>query len=163
MKPITFATWTNSGPHERKPFAESTLDDCRLIEFERISNRAGTISVAQCPASCPFPIARVYYLYDIPCGAERGGHAHRELEQLIIAVTGSFDTVIDDGIRRVTVSLNRPHIGLYLPPGMWRELSNFSSASVSLVLASHVYAEADYVRDYEVFRNVKRAPSTARR
>jgi hypothetical protein len=95
----------------------------------------------------------VYYLYDVPGGESRGAHAHKELEQLIIAASGSFDVTIDDGKNKKTISLNRPNYGLHLKPGMWRELSNFSSGSICLVLASLLYDEADYIRDYDQFLN----------
>ena len=99
----------------------------------------------------PFDIQRVYYLYDIPGGESRGGHAHRQLRQLLVAMSGSFDVVLDDGSRQRRVSLNRPYQGLLVVPGMWRELENFSSGSVCLCLASLHYSEADYIRDHDDF------------
>ncbi len=128
-----------------------TVFDCSIIHFPKIQNRAGNITPIQNNIEAPFEIKRVYYLYDVPGGESRGAHAHKELEQLIIAASGSFDVTIDDGKNKKTISLNRPNFGLHLKPGMWRELSNFSSGSICLVLASLLYDEADYIRDYDDF------------
>ena len=103
-----------------------------------------------------FLIARVYYLYDIPGGEARGGHAHYELEQYIIAASGSFDVILDDGENTKIFTLNRPNLALHIIPGLWRELYNFSSGSISLVLASHIYDEEDYIRDYSEFLDRKK-------
>ena len=103
----------------------------------------------------PFKIKRVYYLYDVPGGEERGGHAHKNLFQLIVAASGSFDVVLDDGFEKKTIQLNRPYNGLIIVPGIWRELSNFSSGSICLVLASEVYKIKDYIRDYSLFKDLK--------
>jgi hypothetical protein len=103
----------------------------------------------------PFDVKRVYYLYDVPGGESRGGHAHVELEQLIIAASGSFKVILDDGINIVTYVLNRPYQGLYIVPGIWRELEDFSSGSVCLVLASKLYNEHDYIRDFKLFKQIK--------
>jgi len=132
-----------------------TVFDCSIIHFPKIQNRAGNITPIQNNIEAPFAIKRVYYLYDVPGGESRGAHAHKELEQLIIAASGSFDVTIDDGKNTKTVSLNRPNYGLHLKPGMWRELSNFSSGSICLVLASLLYTESDYIRDYEEFKKLK--------
>ncbi len=132
-----------------------TVFDCSIIHFPKIQNRAGNITPIQNNIESPFSIKRVYYLYDVPGGESRGAHAHKELEQLIIAASGSFDVTIDDGKNKKTFSLNRPYFGLHLKPGMWRELSNFSSGSICLVLASLLYAESDYIRDYEEFKKLK--------
>jgi len=132
-----------------------TVFDCSIIHFPKIQNRAGNITPIQNNIEAPFAIKRVYYLYDVPGGESRGAHAHKELEQLIIAASGSFDVTIDDGNNKKTISLNRPNYGLHLKPGMWRELSNFSSGSICLVLASLLYAESDYIRDYEDFKKLK--------
>jgi dTDP-4-dehydrorhamnose 3,5-epimerase-like enzyme len=129
-----------------------SVDDCKLLELPVIQNPQGNLTFIEEQRHVPFPIARVYYLYDVPGGAMRGGHAHRALEQLIVAISGSFDVIIDDGSARKTVTLNRSRIGLYMPPMIWRELVNFSSGSVCMVLASAYYDEADYYRDYDEFR-----------
>jgi hypothetical protein len=129
-----------------------SVDDCKVIELPVVQAPQGNLTFVEAHRHVPFAIARVYYLYDVPGGAARGGHAHRELEQLIVAMSGSFDTVLDDGTTRRTVTLNRSYYGLYIPGLVWRELVNFSSGSVCMVLASAWYEEADYFRDYEEFR-----------
>lgn len=132
----------------------SRLDQCRIIELPRINDPRGNLTFVESSRHVPFDIRRVYYLYDVPGGAERGGHAHKELQQLIIAMSGSFDVVIDDGKERRRHHLNRSYYGLYLPHRIWRELDNFSSGSVCMVLASLPFDEADYFRDYDAFRKV---------
>jgi len=128
--------------------------ECSVIELPQIADRSGNITpVAN--MEIPFEVKRVYYLYDVPSGETRGGHAHRELQQLIVAASGSFDVVLDDGKIKRTISLNRPKYGLNVKPGIWRELCNFSSGSVLLVLASMVYTETDYFREYEDFLDYK--------
>lgn len=129
-----------------------SIDDCKLLELPVIQNPQGNLTFIEEQRHVPFPIVRVYYLYDVPGGAMRGGHAHRGLEQLIVAISGSFDVILDDGSKRKTITLNRSRIGLYMPPMIWRELVNFSSGSVCMVLASAYYDEADYYRDYDEFR-----------
>ena len=136
----------------------STIDDCMLIELDKNHRIKGNITVVENRELVPFDIERVYYLYDVPGGEERGGHAHKDLSQLIIAASGSFDVVLDDGVKRRTVTLNRPYQGLYFVPGIWKELVNFSSGSSCLVLASHKYIEADYIRDYAEFLKYKEYP-----
>jgi len=136
----------------------STIDDCMLIELDKNHRIKGNITVVENRESVPFDIERVYYLYDVPGGEERGGHAHKDLSQLIIAASGSFDVILDDGINRRTITLNRPYQGLYFVPGIWKELVNFSSGSSCLVLASHKYIEADYIRDYAEFLKYKEYP-----
>lgn len=125
--------------------------DCSIMQFKKIKNRAGNITSIENNVDIPFSVKRIYYLYDVPSGETRGGHAHKDLEQIIFAVSGSFDITIDDARTKKTVQLNRPDSGLYLRPGIWRELSNFSSGAVCLVLASDKFNEADYIRDYNNF------------
>lgn len=133
------------------------LADCRVIDLTKISDPRGNLTFIEGGQHIPFDIKRVYYLYDVPGGAERGGHAHRQLQQLIIAMSGSFDVVLDDGFDKKTFHLNRSYYGLYVCPMIWRELVNFSSGSVCTVLASEHYSEGDYYRDYQGFlADVKR-------
>jgi len=130
---------------------ESIVYNCEVLTLPKQHNRAGNITALNNSIDLPFDIQRVYYLYDIPGGELRGGHAHKELQQLIVAVSGSFDISLDDGRNKKTVSLNRSYYGLHVVPGIWRELSNFSSGAICLVLASHKYNESDYIRDYAQF------------
>ena len=132
--------------------ARGSLEHCGVVELPRIQDRRGNLTFVEAGRHVPFDIQRVYYLYDVPGGAERGGHGHHRLRQLIIAMSGSFDVVLDDGSRRVRYHLNRSYTGLYVCPMIWRELDNFSSGSVCLVLASEPYDEADYLRDFDEFR-----------
>ncbi len=135
---------------------KNSVFDCQIVHFPVIHNRAGNITPVQNNIEIPFDIKRVYYLYDVPGGADRGGHAHRDLKQLIIAASGSFDITLDDGVTKKTFSLNRPNMGLYLCPGIWRDISNFSSGAICLVLASEPYDEGDYIRlydEYKIYRN----------
>lgn len=134
----------------------STVYDCTLIELDKHQHEKGNITVVENSVDVPFDIQRVYYLYDIPGGERRGGHAHYELKQLIVAVSGSFDVQLDDGNVKRTFTLNRPYQGLLVTPGLWRELENFSSGSVCLVLASLKYDEADYIRSYNDFLAYKK-------
>ena len=131
-----------------------SLDDARIVTLPRIENPKGNLTPIEEHAQVPFAIRRVYYLYDVPGGETRGGHAHRALEQFIIAVSGSFDVVLDDGVSRRSFFLNRSYYGLYVPPMLWRELENFSSGSVCLVLASEAYDESDYIRDHATFLEI---------
>ncbi len=135
----------------------SSVYDCVILPLSKIHNRSGNITIVESNTHVPFEIKRVYYLYDIPGGESRGGHAHRELYQLIVAASGSFDILLDDGTNKKVVTLNRPYYGLLIVPGIWRELMEFSSGSVCLVLASDVYKESDYFRDYNTFKNYKDA------
>ena len=128
-----------------------TLDDCRIIELPKITDPRGNLSFIEAGRHIPFDIKRVYYLYDVPGGADRGSHAHKRLQQFIIAMSGSFDVILDDGTGKKRYHLNRSYYGLYVCPMMWRELDNFSSGSVCLVLASDYYDESDYIRDYDEF------------
>jgi len=128
------------------------VDDCKLVELPVVHDPQGNLTFVEAQRHAPFEIARVFYIYDVPGGATRGGHAHRKLEQLMVAMSGSFDVVLDDGSERKSLTLNRSYVGLYLPPMIWREMVNFSSGSVCMVLASAYYEESDYYRDYEEFR-----------
>lgn len=130
-----------------------TVFDCNIIHFPRIQDRAGNITPVQNGIEVPFDVKRIYYLYDIPGGEDRGAHAHKRLQQLIIAASGSFDITIDDGRNKKTVQLNRPYFGLHIRPGMWRNISNFSSGAICLVLASEQYDRSDYLRTYDEFLN----------
>lgn len=133
----------------------NTVFDCSIIDVSKVHNEAGNITVIENGINIPFDVKRIYYLYDIPGGEERGGHAHYELEQYLIAASGSFNVILDDGKNRKIVTLNRPNLALHIVPGLWRELDNFSSGSISLVLASHIYDEKDYIRDYNEFLKFK--------
>lgn len=133
----------------------STVFDCNIIHLNKIHNRAGNITPVENNVHIPFAVKRVYYLYDIPGGESRAAHGHKQLEQFIVAASGSFDITIDDGINKKTVQLNRPYMGLHIQPGIWRDISNFSSGAICLVLASMLYTEADYLRDYLQFKNYK--------
>ena len=128
-----------------------SLNDCRIIELPKIADPRGNLTFIEGDYHVPFDIRRVYYLYDVPGGAERGGHAHKELSQLIVAMSGSFDVLLDDGREKRRFHLNRSYYGLYVCPMIWRELDNFSSGSVCMVLASNRYDEADYYRDYDQY------------
>ena len=127
------------------------LEKCRMIELPKISNPRGNLSFIEGGQHIPFEIKRVYYLYDVPGGSDRGSHAHKNLHQFIVAMSGSFDVVLDDGNEQKRFHLNRSYYGLYVCPMMWRLLDNFSSGAVCMVLASEHYDEADYIRDYEEF------------
>lgn len=132
-----------------------SLGDCRIIDLPKVSDSRGNLSFVEGNEHVPFGIERVYYLYDIPNGADRGGHAHKELKQLFIAMSGSFDVVLDDGNERVRFHLDSADKGLYICPMIWRELNNFSSGSVCTVLASDRYDESDYYRDYDEYLAAK--------
>lgn len=127
------------------------LNQCRIIELPKITDVRGNLTFIEGGSHIPFPIKRVYYLYDVPGGAERGGHAHKELQQFIIAMSGSFDVVLTDGKEKKRFHLNRSYFGLYVPTMLWRELDNFSSGAVCMVLASNKYDESDYYRDYNEY------------
>lgn len=130
-----------------------SLEKCQIIDLPKITDPRGNLTFIEGNRHIPFDVKRVYYLYDVPGGAERGGHAHKELQQLIIAMSGSFDVILDDGIERRRFHLNRSYYGLYVCSMIWRELDNFSSGSVCLSLASNYYDEKDYYRDYDGFKN----------
>lgn len=131
--------------------SSTSIDDCRLVQLPKITDPRGNLTFVEGNRHVPFEIKRVYYLYDVPGGSERGGHAHKALHQLIIAMSGSFDVVLDDGRQKKRIHLNRSYTGLYVCPMIWRELDNFSSASVCMVLASNLYDPEDYFRDYGQF------------
>lgn len=133
----------------------SRVFDCTMIEMDQHHHITGNITVVENEKTIPFEVKRVYYLYDIPGGESRGGHAHRALSQLIMAVSGSFTVTLDDGSVKRTFTLNRPYQGLYIVPGIWRTLDDFSSGSVCLVMASEKYSEDDYIREYEYFIKYK--------
>lgn len=134
---------------------QTTVYDCSMIEIDKHHHEKGNISVIENNETVPFDVKRVYYLYDVPGGESRGGHAHKNLQQLIVAASGSFNVTLDDGNVKRTFTLNRPYQGLLIVPGIWRELDDFSSGSVCLVLASEKYEEADYLRDYKEFLTSK--------
>ncbi len=127
------------------------MSDTRLIDLPRINDPRGNLSFVEGGNHIPFDIKRVYYLYDVPGGATRAAHGHKKLQQVMIAMSGSFDVTLDDGVDRRRYQLNRSYYGLYVPPMMWRDLDNFSSGAVCLVLASEVYEESDYFRNYQDF------------
>lgn len=131
-----------------------SIDDCNIIDLPKITDPRGNLTFIEANRHIPFEIKRVYYLYDVPGGAERGGHAHKELHQFLIAMSGSFNVDLYDGVNRKIIQLNRSYYGLYIPPMIWRELDDFSSGSVSMVLASEYYDENDYFRDINEFREV---------
>jgi hypothetical protein len=134
---------------------KSKISDCKTINLSKIGDRSGNLTIVSSGIDIPFQIKRIYYLYDIPSGETRGGHSHKNLYQLIIAASGSFDILLDDGREKIKINLNRPNVGILIVPGIWRELSNFSSGATCLVLASLTYFEEDYIRDYFVFKNSK--------
>jgi len=143
------------------PPPEGNGAGCRVLDLPRITDPRGNLTVIEGVAQVPFDIARVYYLYDVPGGESRGGHAHRDLQQLIVAAAGSFDVIVDDGTETARFHLNRSYYGLLVPRLTWRELGNFSSGSVCLVLASHRYEEDDYFRDYDDFLVARAQADTA--
>ncbi len=129
---------------------ENNTNMIQLITLPKIEDRRGNLSVIE-NDTIPFEIKRVYYVYDIPSGVERGGHSHKNLKEFLVALSGSFDVVLNDGNQIVNVTLNKPNVGLLINPGIWRELKNFSSGAVCLVVASDVYIEEDYIRDLDEF------------
>ena len=134
-----------------------SLEKCRIIELPHITEPRGKLIFIEAESHIPFAIKRVFYLYDVPGGATRAGHGHKRLEQFMIAISGSFDVLLDDGREKKRYHLNHPFYGLYIPPLVWRGLENFSSGSVCMVLASRAYSEADYFRDYDEFVRAARA------
>lgn len=134
---------------------KSSVYDCIMLPLNKIHNRAGNITIVEGNENVPFDVKRIYYLYDIPGGEDRGGHAHKELRQLIVAASGSFNILLDDGKNKKIVTLNRPDYGLLVVPGIWRDLMDFSSGAICMVLASEVYEEEDYIREYQNFEDYK--------
>ncbi len=146
MRPNTYAT-----------SMKYSVNDCPVIELGKIKGeRRGNITVVENDGTLPFDTRRVYYLYDVPGGSSRGAHAHRDLSQLIIAASGSFQVTLDDGHLKRTFFLNRPYEGLLVRPGIWRDLDDFSSGAVCMVLASDVYKKEDYIRDYQEFLDFRK-------
>lgn len=131
----------------------NSVYDCSVIHLTQIKSRAGNITPISSNLDLPFDIKRVFYLFDIPGGESRGAHAHKECHQFLIAASGSFEVLLDDGQTKRLVQLNRPYIGLHVPPGIWASEINFSSGAICLVLASHFYSEYDYLRNYDEFIN----------
>lgn len=125
------------------------VEDCKIVTLPKIHNESGNLTALQNNIDIPFNVKRIYYLYDVPMGSDRGGHGHYELEQYIVAASGSFTFILDDGKNKKEVFLNDPSKALYIKPGIWREIVNFSSGSICLVLASMEYTERDYIREYE--------------
>lgn len=136
---------------------ESSVFDCTLITFDKNHQIKGNLTALTNGSQIPFDVKRIYYLYDVPGGLSRGGHAHIELQQLVVALSGSFDITLDDGNAKRTFQLSRPNMGLLIPTGLWRELNNFSSGTICMVLASETYTEQDYLRNYNDFLNFKNA------
>ena len=132
----------------------TTIDDARIIDIPKIHNKRGNLSVVE-GSIVPFDIKRVYYLYDVPSSAERAGHSHIKLHKLLLALSGSFEVTLKDGRNEKTVLMNKPNSGLLIPAGIWREMQNFSSGSVCLVIASDNFSESDYIRDITEFRSLK--------
>lgn len=130
---------------------KTTVFDCAILELPRFENNKGNITSVQGEVNLPFPIIRVFYLYDIPGGESRGAHAHKQCHQFLVAASGSFEVALDDGINKRTVTLSRPYYGLHVPPGIWATEQGFSSGSVCLVLTSQVYDAGDYIRDYSEY------------
>ena len=133
----------------------NTVFDCSIIDMSKVHTNVGNITVLENGDNISFDVKRIYYLYDVPGGESRGGHAHYDLEQYIIAASGAFDVVLDDGVNKRRVILNRPYMALHIVPGLWRELDNFSSGSITMVLASHIFDEKDYIREYSKFLEEK--------
>lgn len=135
--------------------SENTTYSCTVFQLPKIKDRAGNITPVHNNVEIPFSVKRIFYLYDIPGGESRGAHAHKECHQFLIAASGSFEVFLDDGKTKRVVQLNRPDIGLHIPPGIWASEVNFSSGSICLVLASHKYHEDDYIRDYDNYKVFK--------
>jgi oxalate decarboxylase/phosphoglucose isomerase-like protein (cupin superfamily) len=130
---------------------KTTVFECNIVHLPKIKDRKGNITPVHSGMSLPFNIKRIFYLYDIPAGESRGAHAHYECHQFLIAASGAFEVLLDDGKSKRMVMLNQPHYGLYIPPGIWAAEMNFSSGAICLVMASHTYNEKDYIREYNTF------------
>lgn len=133
----------------------ATVFNCDVIELHKDKHKTGSLTSVDSESSFPFKIARVYYVYDVPGGSDRGGHAHKELEQYIVATSGAFEVLLDDGVNKKTIRLDRPNFALHIRKGIWRETRNFTSGSICMVVASEVYEESDYIYDYEEFLKYK--------
>ena len=129
----------------------ATIDDCKIINLPKEEDPRGSLTYIYQNVQVPFEIRRVFYIYDVPAGKDRGAHAHKELEQLIVAASGSFTVTLDDGKCKRSFFLNHPYQGLYVKPGLWRDLADFSSGAVAMILASKIYQKSDYIRDYQDF------------
>ena len=132
-----------------------SLDNCKILELPKIQDNRGNLTFIEAGRHVPFDFKRAYFLYDVPGGSTRGGHAHKELHQIVIAMSGSFDIELSDGVNKKRFHLNRSYFGLYIPPMVWREMDNFSSGSVALVLASDFYSEEDYFRDFPEYVSLR--------
>lgn len=137
----------------------TSLTDCSIVQLPKISDPRGNLTFVEGERHIPFKIRRAYWIYDVPGGEKRGGHAYKTLCEFIIALSGSFDVVLDDGREKKTFSLNRSYFGLYVPPMIWRTIENYSTNGVTLILASEPYMPDDYIRDYDVFSAAKHSPS----
>jgi len=135
--------------------SKTTVFDCALIYLNQLGDRNGHITAINNDKDIPFEVRRVFYLYDIPGGESRGAHAHKDCHQFLVAASGAYEVLLNDGKTQRQVMLNRPNMGLHIPPGIWASEINFSSGSICLVMASHAYNEADYIRDYEGYLNYK--------
>ena len=134
---------------------DASVFDCSIIELPKLQNRAGNITPVTNSLEIPFDIKRIFYIYDIPAGEDRGAHAHKECHQFLIAASGSFEVLLDDGKTKRIMQLNRPYYGLHILPGIWASELNFSSGSICLVMTSHIYDENDYIREYSAFLNLR--------
>jgi len=134
---------------------KNSIYNCNIIELPKIHNKEGNITPVHNSKEIPFDVQRIFYLYDVPGGESRGAHAHKTCHQFIVAASGAFEVLLDDGIAKRVVQLNRPYMGLHIPPGIWASEINFSSGSICLVLASHSYDEKDYIRDYDDYLKLK--------
>lgn len=135
----------------------NSVNNCQIINLKKIENRRGNLTPVENGIDIPFDVERVYYLYDVPGGETRGGHAHKDLQQFIVAVAGSFDVILDDGVERKTIKMNRSSYGLFVTKMIWREIVNFSTGAICLVLASLPYMEEEYLRNFDKFIELKKA------